>query len=175
MTGMTLARRISAGVAPLLIGAGALAIGGPPEGADATPSAAEARQRAKLLHGTIHDTLQVVHAQYFREGERLKIPAASLDLVFQGLEEREGIRARWLVVDGKAMNIDHRPRDDFEREAARRLAAGEERHEATEAGTYRFAGPITLGADCLKCHLPGRSSNRSRTAGLVIAIPVQGP
>lgn len=136
------------------------------------PTVAEAGQRAKLLHGTIHDTLQVVHAQYFREGERLMIPAASLKHVFQAMEEREGVELRWLVVEGKAMNIDHNPQDDFEKEAVRVLAAGEEKHEAAADGVYRFAGPITLGADCLKCHLPSRSSNKSRTAGLLISMPV---
>lgn len=136
------------------------------------PSVAEARRRAKLLHGVIHDTLQVVHAQYFREGERLTIPAASLNLVFDEMEERDGVKLRWLVVDGKAMNIDNKPRDDFEKAAAQALAAGERGHEAASGGTYRFAGPITLGAECLKCHLPSRSGNRPRTAGLLISMPI---
>lgn len=176
MTGTTLTRLMVAGSALTVIAAAALALDEPPgKTTAARPSVAEARQRAKLLHGVIHDTLQVVHARYFREGDRIPIPAASLDLVFQEMEERDGVEVRWLVVDGKAMNIDNNPQDDFERAAARALAAGEDAHEAAVDGAYRFAGPITLGADCLKCHLPGRSSNKSRTAGLLISIPIEKP
>jgi hypothetical protein len=137
-----------------------------------TPSVEEARQRARLLHGTIHDTLQVVHARYFREGDRLAIPADALKDVFKGVEERDGVELRWLVVDGRAMNIDHEPQDEFEKEAARALASGKDEHELSADGVYRYAGPITLRAECLKCHLPSRSSNKSRTAGLLISIPV---
>lgn len=157
----------------------ALSLFGPPpvlpdEPAKDRPSVDEARQRARLLHGAIHDTLQIVHARYFREDEGLMIPAASLKDVFQGMEERNGVKLRWLVVDGRAMNIDHNPKDEFEKEAARALASGKEEHELSADGAYRYAGPITLRAECLKCHLPSRSSNKSRTAGLLISIPV-GP
>lgn len=175
MIGTTLARRIGVGSALTLVAAAALALDGPPGESLERPSVKEARQRAKVLHGVIHDTLQVVHARYFREGDRIPIPAASMDLVFQEMEERDGIKVRWLVVDGKAMNIDNNPQDDFEKAAAKALASGEAAHEATVDGAYRFAGPITLGADCLKCHLPSRSSNKSRTAGLLISIPVERP
>lgn len=138
----------------------------------ALPTVDEARQRARLLHGTIHDTLQVVHAQYFREDEKLIIPAASLELVFQDLEERSGVKLRWLVVEGRAMNVDHNPKDEFEKEAVRALASGKVEHEQTASGVYRFAGSITLQAECLKCHMPSRSSNDSRAAGLLISMPV---
>jgi hypothetical protein len=172
MIAKTLGRLIIAGSALALLSAAVV----PEEGADEAappPSVAEARQRARLLHGALHDTLQVVHARYFREDEGLVIPAASLKDVFDEIEERDGIKLRWLVVDGKAMNIDHEPKDEFEKQAARALAAGDPDHEAVSEGTYRFAGPITLKAECLKCHLPSRSSNKSRTAGLLISIPVE--
>jgi hypothetical protein len=171
MNAKTLGRLIVAGSTLVLLSAAVV----PQEGADEAappPSVAEARQRARLLHGTLHDTLQVVHARYFREDEGLVIPAASLKDVFAEIEARDGIKLRWLVVDGRAMNIDHDPKDEFEKQAARALAAGEAEHEAIADGSYRFAGPITLKAECLKCHLPSRSSNKSRTAGLLISIPV---
>ena len=175
MTGKTLARLTPACLGLMLI-AFAVAVTATEEPGKETnppPTVAEARQRARLLHGTIHDTLQVVHARYFREGEKLPIPAASLNLVFQELEERDGVKLRWLVVDGQAMNIDNEPQDDFEEAAAKALSAGERGHEATSDGIYRFAGPITLEADCLKCHLPNRGSNKPRTAGLLISMPVE--
>ncbi len=168
-------------LAPLIAAGFAVALtapGAPPDeparSAAPPPSVAEARQRARLLHGMIHDTLQVVHARYFREGERLAIPAAALKDVFQEVEGRDGVRLRWLVVDGQAMNVDHEPQDEFERAAAEALKAGADGHEAAGDGEYRFAGPITLKAECLKCHLPSRSSNKPRTAGLLISIPADG-
>lgn len=156
-----------AGLAMTLLGAAAML-----PRAGTSPSVAEARQRARLLHGTIHDTLQVVHARYFREGERLAIPAAAMRDVFDAIEDRHGVTLRWLVVDGSAMNIDHKPQDAFEKDAAEALASGKPEHEHATADLYRYAGPITLRAECLKCHLPSRSSNQERTAGLLISMPV---
>lgn len=137
------------------------------------PTVAEARERARLLHETIHDTLQVVHAQYYREDEGLALPAATLKRVFQELAERRKVEIRWLVVDARAMNIDHNPRDEFEKQAVKALVGGKDEVDLTKAGVYRYAGLITLGSECLKCHLPNRTSNRSRKAGLVISMPVQ--
>ena len=39
------------------------------------PSVDEARGRARLLYETIQATLQVVHHEYYREDEKLPIPA----------------------------------------------------------------------------------------------------
>gem|GEM_PF-866295 len=136
------------------------------------PSVAEARERARILHESFHDTLQVMHGQYFREDEGLMIPAASLKLVFERMAERDGVELRWLAVNTKAMHLDHQPRDDFEREAVKVLTAGQKQHELTAKGVYRRAGPITLKAECLTCHLPSRTSNASKLAGLLISIPV---
>jgi hypothetical protein len=173
MTRRSLARLIVAGSILMLFGAAAAMPDDPVKTPAARPSVDEARERARLLHGTIHDTLQLVHAQYYREDEGLMIPAASLKLVFQRLAEREGIKLRWLVVDGRAMNIDHNPKDEFEKEAAKALASGKEEYEVTADGVYRHAGSISLNAECLKCHMPSRSSNKSRTAGLVISVPFE--
>lgn len=168
------ARMIAAGLALTMIGVGATLPGEPSKTAAIVPrpSVDEARERARLLHGTIHDTLQLVHERYYREDEGLVIPAASLKRVFQGLAERNGVELRWLVVDARAMNVDHNPRDDFEKEAVKALVAGKDEHELVADGVYRHVGLITLKSECLKCHLPARSSNKSRAAGLVIAMPV---
>jgi hypothetical protein len=168
-------RSVVAGFALTIIGAGAMPPAKPskPDAAAPRPSVDEARERAKLLHGTLHDTLQIVHSRYYREDEGLEIPAGALKLVFQGLSERNGIELHWLAVDAQAMNIDHKPRDEFEKQAVKALASGKDEYELAERGVYRHVGPITLGADCLKCHLPSRSNNNSRRAGLVIEIPVE--
>jgi Protein of unknown function (DUF3365) len=166
---------IVVGFALTLLGTGATPPDEPTKAAATAPrpSASEARERAKLLHGTIHDALQIVHSRYFREDEGLPIPAAAFRLVFQGMAERNGVELHWLAVDTKAMNIDHKPRNEFEKEAVDVLVSGKEEHELAADGVYRHVGPITLGSECLKCHLPGRSSNKSRLAGLVITMPIE--
>lgn len=136
---------------------------------------AEARGRAKLLHETMHATLQVVHHEYYREDEALKLPAATLRSVFRELAERQKVELRWLAVNADAMNVDHRPRDPFERQAVKELAGGKKEFEQVSDNVYRFAGPITLTSDCLKCHAPTRTSNQDRAAALVITMPLRKP
>ncbi len=143
----------------------------PPAPRPAT-SEQEARERARLLHGTISDTLLIVHSRYYREDEGLPIPAFALKDVFKRLSDRNGVELRWLAVDAKAMNIDHNPKDDFERGAVEALTSGKEEFERSSVGSYRYVGLITLTSECLKCHMPNRTSNKPRSAGLVISIPM---
>jgi hypothetical protein len=121
----------------------------------------------------MHATLQFVHHQYFREDEGLVIPALTLERVFRELANRQHVELRWLAVNAQAMNVDHKPADEFEKAAVEALAAGQEGYERVENGVYRRAGAIVLGSDCLKCHLSRRTSNEARLAGLVIATPVE--
>jgi hypothetical protein len=137
----------------------------------ALPSLEEARGRATLLHETVHAMLQVVHHDFYREDEGLPIPATSLGRVFQAIEERQNVKLRWLAVDTDAMNVDHAPKDEFERSAVKALTSGQTTHDLAETGVYRHVGAITLKSECLKCHLPNRRSTAERTAGLVISIP----
>jgi histone H3/H4 len=183
-------------ISPLLVATLILAIGlvavathsraTPPDTADASstvspqrgktsenrPTVDEAREQAAVLHETVHATLQIVHHQYYREDEGLLLPAATLKRMFREVAERRRIEMQWLAVEGEAMNIEHLPEGKFETAAAAALAAGKEAYEETAGGVYRRAGPITLGSDCLKCHVPNRKSTEDRTAGLIIAIPV---
>lgn len=140
---------------------------------EAPRSVDEARGRARLLHETVHATLHYVHHAYFREDEGLKIPAATLEDIFKELESAHKVRLRWLAVNARAMDIDHEAGDDFETAAAKAIAGGAEYHEVQEGRTCRFAGSITLAAECLSCHLPARSSNDPRAAALTIEIPLQ--
>jgi hypothetical protein len=139
------------------------------------PTADEARGRARLLHETIHSTLQVVHHQYYREDEGLMIPAATMKRVFAELAKRQKVEVRWLAVDGQVMNSDHDPQDDFEKQAVAALASGKPEFDQSTDGVYRRAGPITLGSDCLKCHLPNRTSTEDRLAGLIITMKTRAP
>ncbi len=139
----------------------------------ALPSEAEARGRAELLHESLHATLQAIHHRYFHEDEGIVIPAVTLKSVFRELARHRKVEVRWLAVNAQAMNVDHEPRDAFEKEAVKALAAGADSFESCQDGVYRRVGSITLHSECLKCHLPNRSSNDERLAGLLIAIPIK--
>lgn len=139
------------------------------------PSVDEARGRAKLLHETIRATLKVVHHEYYREDQKLPIPARTLKSVFRELSNSQQVNLRWLAVNAQAMNVGHNPQDEFERDAVEELAAGKATHELAENGVYRYAGTITLTSECLKCHLPHRTSTKDRAAGLLISMPVAKP
>lgn len=142
-------------------------------GADLPNDVAEARARAKLLHETLHGALQVMHRDFFREEEKLPIPSQSLEDVFEEVAKSQKVTLRWLVVNTDAMNVDHKAKSDFEKEAVRALASGEKSFESATGGDYRYAGAIRLSADCLGCHLPSRSSNKDRAAALVISMPLK--
>lgn len=133
----------------------------------------EARVRSQLLHEMIHGALQVMHRDFYREDEGLPLPSRSLEDVFIELARTWGVEIRWLVVDAEAMNVDHLPRDDFEKQAVERLAAGESAFDAVIDGVYRHAGAVLLSSQCLKCHVPNRTTLEDRTAGLVISMPLK--
>jgi hypothetical protein len=158
------------------VGSLTIVYGAPPtDDASQLPTAPEARARARLLHETIHATLQVVHHEYYREDESLKLPAATMQQVFREVKERQQVQLRWLAVNAQAMNADHKPRDAFEKEAAEVLSSGKREHEQIANGVYRLASTITLTSDCLKCHAPNRTSNKDKAAALVITMPLRQP
>tara|TARA_R110002095_G_scaffold76879_1_gene65799 strand:- start:8924 stop:9505 length:582 start_codon:yes stop_codon:yes gene_type:complete len=132
---------------------------------------AEAQVRARLLHETIHGSLQVMHRDFFQEDESITIPSHSLEDVFKELNRTFGVKVRWLAVNAKAMNIDNEPKTEFEKSAVEVLSDGKPEYEILSDDTYHFAGSIRLPSQCLKCHLPGRKSNKDRVAGLVISMP----
>ncbi len=144
---------------------------------DAIPaptSIAEARARARLLHESIHGTLQIVHRDFFVE-DKGSIPSASLEDMFEELAKSYQVELKWLVVETDIVNVDHEAVDDFEKAAVVALKAGEPRFEAVEGERYRFAGPIRLASQCLKCHVQHRRDTADRTAGLLISMPLNLP
>ncbi len=140
---------------------------------DSAQSETEARGRARLLHETIHGALQVMHRDFYREDEGLKIPSRSLDDVFRELDRSHGVKVRWLAVNAQAMNVEHNPKDNFEKAAVKALASGKQEFDAIEGKSFRFAGLIHLPSQCLKCHLPRRTSTKERAAGVVITMPLK--
>jgi hypothetical protein len=73
------------------------------------------------------------------------------------------------------MSVDHEPATDFEKRAAKEIAAGTEQLEVVEDGFYRRAGAIPLGDGCVGCHggFFKPQSNKPKFAGLVISVPIQ--
>ena len=135
-------------------------------------SVREARDRSKLLYETIHGMLQVVHRDLFDDEEAFAIPSHSFEDVFDELERTFDVSARWLVVNTDVLNVDHKPQNQFERDAVKALADGKATWEKASEGRFQFAGAIHLKSECLKCHVKRRISTETRTAGLVISMPI---
>ena len=135
---------------------------------------AEARLRSRLLHEAIHGSLQVMHRDFFRDGDdRQPIPSESLEDVFSELEETWQVKVRWLAVNAKVMNARNRPKSDFDGLAVKAITDGGEMYEASADGVYQYAGKINLGNQCLKCHAPDRTSLEDRKAAVVISMPLK--
>jgi len=142
---------------------------------DAPTSVAEARARARMLHETLHGTLQVMHRDFFDEEDTHAIPSRSLEDVFAELARSQQVKLRWLAVNAEPLNIDHKPRNGFEQRAVKALSGGEKEYEAVADNAYWYVGSIKLASQCLKCHLPNRTSNKDRIAGLIITMPLKIP
>ena len=139
---------------------------------DLPTTEAEARGRARMLYETIHGTLQVVHRDFFGGAEDLNLPSQSLEDVFKELAVQSRVRVRWLGVNA-TKKADHNPQDDFERKAAQALLAGKKEYAEREGNLYRYVGTIRIQNECLKCHVPNRTSLEDRVAGLAISIPLR--
>ena len=72
------------------------------------------------------------------------------------------------------MSIKHKPKDVFEKAAAKAITEGKATFDRIENGNYRRAGAISLSGGCLDCHgTLGMDPLVPRFAGLVITIPVR--
>lgn len=161
-----------------------LALTGDTRAADETPAVVEkdgkeavtvkeARGRAQLLYEVVRGALQVMHRDFFDPDDRDRIPSASLEDMFDVVAETKGVEMRWLGVNAKTMDTDHKPQDDFEKKAVAALDKGDLEFESVEKNTFRYVGAIRLHNRCLKCHVPFRTSLEDRSAGLAISIPIQ--
>lgn len=150
------------------------------QGAESLPaSEAEALGRARWIHEAMHGALQVMHRDFFGDGNDgdggfLVLPSQSLEDVFKEMAQSWQVEIRWLGVNA-TKDIDHEPADDFERVAAEVLSKGNEEYSAIEKGRFRYVGAIQLQNECLKCHVPNRRSLEDRVAGLAISFPLAVP
>lgn len=134
---------------------------------------AAARERAKLMHDIYAATLDMMHERYFH-GDRAVVPARAMQDVFSEIKRQSDTEARWISVNLKAMSIDHEPSSEFEKRAAKELAAGKTDLEVVEDGYYRRAGAIPLTGGCIGCHagFSTDASTSAKFAGLIISVPV---
>jgi hypothetical protein len=132
-----------------------------------------ARDRAEVLHDVFLSTLHVMHDHYFHE-EKAMVPARAMEDVFANMARHQQIKAHWISVNTRPMSINHEPKSDFEKLAAKELASGKETLEQIDQGEYRRAAPVALDSGCIACHTgffsPGKKS--PKFAGLVITIPL---
>ena len=94
--------------------------------------------------------------------------------VFAEMDRQSNIKAGWISVNTKAMSIHHEPKSDFEKQAAKAIAAGKGDYELVEDGFYRRASAIPLGTGCVSCHTGffSKTPQTQRFAGLVISVPI---
>lgn len=187
MTPMTL--RIAArGRGIVFAGLTALLFVGPRVGISEEPAATDAvektesprvsvevaRDRAVLMHELSLATLEVMHDRYFHR-EKSAVPARAMQDVFDHMRQQSHIDAKWIAVNTQAMSVDHEPETDFEKFAAKELAAGKPTVEKIEKGFYQRAATVPLTSDCIGCH-DGFFKSRStvpKFAGLIIRVPVR--
>jgi len=137
-------------------------------------SVAVAQDRAKTMHEVYAATLETLHHHYFH-GDRARVPAKAMGDVFAELQRQTSVEARWISGSLQPLSINHEPKSDFEKQAAKELAKGNPEFDAVEGGYYRRAGAISLSGGCVACH-GGlfQGEGRPQFAGLVISIPVTG-
>lgn len=137
-------------------------------------SLAVARDRARIMQDIYLATLETIHHRYFH-GERAVVPARAMEDVFRDMQFRHQFESRWISASLGAMSLDHEPKTEFEKHAAKKLSAGEDGIETIEDGYYRRAGSVALNDGCLRCHAVslGINNTKPRFAGLVISIPVE--
>lgn len=139
---------------------------------NAPQSVEEARIRAKILHEAFGGALQVMHRDFFREDQKLKLPSQSLEDVFAEMARSQKVELRWLAVNANAMSVNHKPQNEFEKKAVAALSSGKQEFESVNEDSFQFVGSIRLSASCVKCHVRNRTSNDERKAGLVIKMPL---
>jgi hypothetical protein len=133
----------------------------------------KARDRAENMHEVYEATLEMLHHRYFHR-DRSLLPARAMEDIFADMKRRTNVDARWISVNTKAMNIDHEPKSDFEKQAAKEIAGGKPAFETVDSDVYRRATAIPLKAGCVGCHAGAfaASSKTPRFAGLVISVPL---
>ena len=140
---------------------------------DGEPSIDAARQHAIVAQDIYSATLGMLHRRYFHNDKAL-LPARAMQDVFDEIENGSKVKAQWISASLKPMSIDHAPKTEFERQAAKEIAAGSPHLEIVEEGYYRRAIAIPLTGGCLGCHEGMfQNSGGKKFAGLIVSVPIQ--
>ncbi len=142
---------------------------------DGRISVAAARERANIMRDIYRATLHVMHERYFHN-DRAIVPARAMEDVFGEIKRSTNAEARWISASLEPMSVDHKPKTDFEKQAAAAIASGKPEVEVVEDGFYRQASAIRLTSGCVNCHQGffRNTSTSPKFAGLVISVPVTG-
>jgi hypothetical protein len=134
-----------------------------------------ARDRATVMQDVYQATLVMLHHRYFHRDKSI-LPARAMQDIFSSIKHQSQVEARWISASLKPMSIDHAPESEFEKRAAKEIAAGSNAVEVVEDGFYRRAVAIPLNGGCLSCHEGLLQNNgRKKSAGLVVSIPLLDP
>jgi len=130
----------------------------------------EARSRARWMAELVNGSLQIMHRDFFDIDNPDVLPSQSLEDVFREMERSWSVEIRWLGVNATKARK-HRAADDFEKAAVSALRAGAPEYEAIEGERYRFVKSMRIQNECLKCHVPYRTSLEDRVGGIAFAFP----
>lgn len=143
------------------------------EQAAGTLSVEVARDRAKVMQDIHLATLTMLHDRYFHRDKSV-LPARAMQDIFSQIERQAGVETRWISASLQPMSIDHAPESEFEKRAAKEIAAGTPHLEVVEADHYRRAIAIPLTGGCLGCHEKHFQRRLGKQfAGLVISMPLR--
>jgi len=111
----------------------------------------EARRTVSMLNDLYVTTVVAVHKTYVKD--RSSVPAASAaNVVFAAMEKKGWPKTEWIALF-TPLNPDHRPRDAFEKAAAKALRKGTPRYEKVVGKQLRVATLIPLvDKKCQMCH-----------------------
>ncbi len=140
------------------------------------PDATQARNAVRLMADFYRESLLHVHQTYVRDNTP---PAATvlrehfLDITTLGWP-----KAHWLSVNGNPLNPSNKPKDEFERDAARAIRRGEELVERIETAAggsrrYRAVASVPFTGPCLKCHWGDKESDYF--GGITFVVPIASP
>lgn len=145
----------------------------PVAGAVGELSLEAARDRATVMQDVYVATLDMLHQRYFHR-DRSLLPARAMHDIFDQLERKTQVRAKWISASLPPMSNDHKPEGEFEKLAAKEITAGISQLETLEDGYYRRAVAVPLGGGCVGCHQGlARNPNKKHFVGLIVSIPLQ--
>ena len=131
----------------------------------------EARTAARMLDDAYQITLREVHHWYPAGGGRSTVAATVVRQLQEVMARKGWPHSHFLGVNGILMNPDHRPGDEFEKQAVQAIKDGQDRVESVENGQFRVATAVSLGFGCSSCHWAAGS--RTPRAAITWNIPVK--